>query len=226
MESMNEVLKGKYGKSTYKLEADYRNQYDNDMLFRKIANDLELPTDTLMKYTTKIEKTTCELKNCKKILIEVNQTCNLNCTYCFYRDYGRTTKSLSIDNINELLEKCPIAEEFYLTGGECFTSPIIEEIISKLSQRGKVITFTNGVMLNKYDENRLVNVVNNVDRFIISFDSFDFKNYFCRKKLDQTINTIKKIFIHKETAKVEKNSFLLLLLSLATNLIKAVGIPN
>jgi len=134
-----------------------------------------------------------EQKNCKKILIEVNQTCNLNCTYCFYRDYGRTTKSLSIDNINELLEKCPIAEEFYLTGGECFTSPIIEEIIFKLSQRGKVITFTNGVMLNKYDENRLVNVVNNVDRFIISFDSFDFENYFCRKKLDQTINTIKRI---------------------------------
>ena len=66
MESMNEVLKGKYGKSTYKLEADYRNQYDNDMVFRKIANDLELPTDTLMKYTTKIEKTSCELKNCKK----------------------------------------------------------------------------------------------------------------------------------------------------------------
>ena len=66
MESMNEVLKGKYGKSTYKLEADYREQYDNDMVFRKIANDLELPTDTLMKYTTKLERTSCELKNCKK----------------------------------------------------------------------------------------------------------------------------------------------------------------
>ena len=134
-----------------------------------------------------------KIKKCKKILIEVNQTCNLNCTYCFYRDYGRTTKNLTMDNINELLEKCPVADEFYLTGGECFTSPIIEEIIAKLSQKGKVITFTNGVMLNKYDESRLVNVVNNVERFIISFDSFDFDNYFCRKKLDQTINTIKRI---------------------------------
>jgi len=63
---MNEVLKGKYGKSSYKLEADYRNQYDSDMVFRHIANELELPTDTLMKYTTKIEKSSCELKNCKK----------------------------------------------------------------------------------------------------------------------------------------------------------------
>lgn len=134
-----------------------------------------------------------ELKNCKKVLIEVNQTCNLNCTYCFYRDYGRTTKSLTIDNITRLLKNCPIADEFYLTGGECFTSPIIEEIIAKLTRRGKVIIFTNGVILNKYDESRLTNVVDDVERFIISFDSFDFDNYFCRKKLDQTMNTIKRI---------------------------------
>ena len=117
-----------------------------------------------------------ELKNCKKILIEVNQTCNLNCTYCFYRDYGRTKQSITIDNIRELLKKCPIANEFYLTGGECFTSPIIEEIIGMLSQRGKVIVFTNGVMLNKYDKDKLINVVHNVDRFIISFDSVRFLN--------------------------------------------------
>lgn len=143
-----------------------------------------------------------KLKKCKKILIEVNQTCNLNCTYCFYRDYGRTTKSLTIENIYELLEKCPMIDEFYLTGGECFTSPIIEDIIEKLSQIGKVVTFTNGVMLNEYDENRLINVVNNVDRFIISFDSFDFKNYLCRKKLDQTINTIQRI-LQIDASKVE-----------------------
>ena len=64
-----------------------------------------------------------------------------------------------------------------------------------LSSSGKVITFTNGVMLNKYDENRLVNVVSNVDRFIISFDSFDFENYNCRQKLSETLETIKKIII-------------------------------
>lgn len=134
-----------------------------------------------------------ELKKCKKILIEVNQTCNLNCTYCFYRDYGRTTKSITMDNINEMLKNCPNADEFYLTGGECFTSSIIEEIIEKLSARGKVITFTNGVMLNKYSDSKLFKVVNNVDRFIISFDSFDFENYICRKRLEETISTIKKI---------------------------------
>ena len=143
-----------------------------------------------------------ELKKCKKILIEVNQTCNLNCTYCFYRDYGRNTQSLSLNSINEMLERCPNVKEFYLTGGECFTSPIIEEIIKTLSQDGKVFVFTNGVVLNKYDDSRLLNVVSNVDRFIMSFDSFDFKNYFCRKELDQTISTIKKI-LHINPEKIE-----------------------
>lgn len=66
MENISEVLNEKYYKSDYKLEADYRKKYDEDMTFRKIANELELPTTTLMKYTTKLEKSTCELKNCKK----------------------------------------------------------------------------------------------------------------------------------------------------------------
>lgn len=66
MESMKEVLNGRYGKSNYRLEADYQKMYDEDMTFRKIANDLDLPTNTLMKYTTKLEKSSCELKNCKK----------------------------------------------------------------------------------------------------------------------------------------------------------------
>ena len=53
MENLNEVINGKYGKSNYRLEADYRKNYDEDMTFRKVANDLDLPTTTLMKYTTK-----------------------------------------------------------------------------------------------------------------------------------------------------------------------------
>lgn len=66
MDNVKEIIKNsKYGKSNYKLERDYQKDYDNDMLFRKICNKLELPTDTLMKYTTKIEKSACELKNCQ-----------------------------------------------------------------------------------------------------------------------------------------------------------------
>lgn len=134
-----------------------------------------------------------ELKNCKKILIEVNQTCNLNCTYCFYRDYGRLTNQLSIENIEEMLENCPLADEFYLTGGECFTSPIIEEIIDKLSPRGKVIVFTNGVVLNSYTQEKLKRIVDKVTTFMITLDSFDIDNYVCRDKLSDTISVVNKI---------------------------------
>jgi len=66
MENLKEVINGKYGKSIYKLENDYQKKYDEDMTFRKIANSVDLPTQTLMKYTTKFEVSACEMNNCKK----------------------------------------------------------------------------------------------------------------------------------------------------------------
>lgn len=66
MDNLKDVINGRYGSSSFKLETDYRRKYDDDMTFRKIANELELPTETLMKYTTKIEKSCSELNNCKK----------------------------------------------------------------------------------------------------------------------------------------------------------------
>ena len=71
MESTKEVITGKYRYSKISLEQDYQKKYDSDMLFRKIANSTKLPTDTLMKYTTKLELSSMELghcKNCKNIL--------------------------------------------------------------------------------------------------------------------------------------------------------------
>lgn len=67
MESIKDTIKKtNYGKSNYKLERDYQKDYDEDMTFRKICNDLELPTETLMKYTTKLEKCSMECNNCQK----------------------------------------------------------------------------------------------------------------------------------------------------------------
>jgi len=66
MESMHDALKDKYSSYTQVLETAYRKKYDEDMTFRKIANELELPPVTLMKYTSKLEVAACELKHCKK----------------------------------------------------------------------------------------------------------------------------------------------------------------
>ena len=83
METLKEVINGKYGKSNTKLSSDYQKKYDEDMTFRKIANSTKLPTETLMKYTTKLELSATEYnncKNCKNILECKNEVCG----YVFY----------------------------------------------------------------------------------------------------------------------------------------------
>ena len=64
MESVREVINDKYGTSRYKLEANYQKKYDEDVIFRRLANKTKLPNETLMKYTTKLELSASELKNC------------------------------------------------------------------------------------------------------------------------------------------------------------------
>lgn len=78
MESLKDKIYGKYGKSDYKLESDYRKRYDEDMSFRRIANGTKLKTTTLMKYTTKLEVSAREYdncKNCKNIMECKNEVC-------------------------------------------------------------------------------------------------------------------------------------------------------
>ena len=65
MENVKEIINGKYGESLYKLERDYQHDYDNDLYFKKLANSTKLPTSTLMKYTTKLEASACEHRNCE-----------------------------------------------------------------------------------------------------------------------------------------------------------------
>ena len=56
-------------KSKKAIEDDLRKEYvlsSTDEMFRKLCNKLKLGEDILMKYTTKLEVTACELKNCSK----------------------------------------------------------------------------------------------------------------------------------------------------------------
>lgn len=66
MENLRDSLKEKYGMYNQVLENAYRKQYDGDMTFRKIANELDLTPEVLMKYTSRLENASCEIKNCKK----------------------------------------------------------------------------------------------------------------------------------------------------------------
>lgn len=56
-------------KSKKAIEADLRKEFilaSTDDTFKKVCNKLKLSDDILMKYTSKLEVTTCEVKNCYK----------------------------------------------------------------------------------------------------------------------------------------------------------------
>lgn len=76
MDNLKEIVNGKYGISNYKLESIYQKKYEEDENFRYIANKTKLPSDALMKYTSKLETSAKEFehcKNCKNIMECINE---------------------------------------------------------------------------------------------------------------------------------------------------------
>jgi len=64
MESLKEVLKNSYRQNNFILEKNY-NEAKLDPAFSKLVNSLKTEDKLLMKYTSKLQQTTSELKNCK-----------------------------------------------------------------------------------------------------------------------------------------------------------------
>lgn len=115
--------------------------------------------------------------------MEITQECNINCKYCFYNDYGRSKKQLTLNKIKKLLVQIPTLKEFYLTGGDCLLSPEIEEITKFLSKKGKVTIFTNGIELKDTNKEKLESFFSNISKIIITVDSFR-EDYSLRNTID------------------------------------------
>lgn len=129
----------------------------------------------------------------KKILIEINQFCNLNCKYCFYNDFGRSKEFINNKDIKKIQNKYKNCEEYYITGGECTLNEDFMKIVNTLSKSSKVVLFTNGLMFNKYDNKTINTIVNKVSQFIITFDSVN-ETYKLRiGKENQVIDAIKRL---------------------------------
>lgn len=124
----------------------------------------------------------------KKILIEVNQKCNLKCEYCFYNDYGRTKEEITLKEI--IKNNIASYEEIYITGGEPFLNNHIYEILNYLKNK-KITVFSNGIILNtKWQVDKILDLIKKI---IITFDSIDVK-YSLRKKYEkEVISIIEKI---------------------------------
>lgn len=89
------------------------------------------------------------MKNFTIALIELNQHCNLNCEFCFYRDYGRIEEQLSLNSLKSIVERFPNLDNFFVTGGECTLNEDILQIAEYLSNKGWVYIFTNGYLIDK-----------------------------------------------------------------------------
>ena len=65
MKGIKEVLNETYNLNLQKLDEDYEKTLESNTTFKKVVEKLDLPKSYLMKYTTSLEETAKELKNCK-----------------------------------------------------------------------------------------------------------------------------------------------------------------
>lgn len=66
MDSLKEVIKDKYKSNDYLLEKNFNQLLEEDLMFKKLVNSIELPKKELMKYASSIKDSVNELNNCKK----------------------------------------------------------------------------------------------------------------------------------------------------------------
>ncbi|MEG2379871.1 MAG: radical SAM protein [Bacilli bacterium] len=130
------------------------------------------------------------------VLIEVNQLCNLRCEYCFYNDYGRKKSYITVDMVARVLKS--ETKKVYLTGGEPFINPDIFKIIKHLKSRQiNTTVFSNGVILSNLDKLEFQNILNDLDKLIITFDDFR-ESYLLRSiNANNILNGIKKVLSYK-----------------------------
>lgn len=118
------------------------------------------------------------------------QECNLSCEYCFYQDKGREKGYMSLELFKKSID--PDVNNVYLSGGEPFLNPDILDIIRDIKQNGKkCIIFSNGISLLQFSETKRKEVLENIDKIIISFDTFD-KNYKLRGTSTENVEKIIK----------------------------------
>ena len=155
MENLKDVIKDKYGKSKYKLEKEYQKKYDEDMTFRKIANGTKLSTETLMKYTTKLEISAKEYNNCKKCK-NILECKNEVCGYVFYPEKNDEDLSFAyipckykreLDEQNKYLDNI-----YYFDIPKEIKDARIKNIKTKDENRFKTIEWIKN-FLTKYETN-------------------------------------------------------------------------
>ncbi|MBU1941621.1 MAG: radical SAM protein, partial [Candidatus Thermoplasmatota archaeon] len=88
-----------------------------------------------------------ETGNPDGMVIDITLNCNMGCPFCFAKTDRRTMDEPSIDTILSKIKGFK-GSSIYLCGGEPTTREDLEEIISKIKEKGKnIVLFTNGLKL-------------------------------------------------------------------------------
>ena len=114
----------------------------------------------------------------KKILLETNQFCNLNCAYCFYNDIVRSKNYLGLENIKTTTNHYYLVMEFCNGGSlsDClkkymqrFGTPFTQEIVQYLMKQ-----IVNAI---QYIHSRhIIHRDLKLDNILVNFDSEIDKN--------------------------------------------------
>jgi organic radical activating enzyme len=109
----------------------------------------------------------------------VTGQCNLNCAYCEEfgaRRNGETLQPLPLDQVMKVLRVLRTGvDSLWLTGGEPFTHPDMDEIVTRAKRdlRFRELTLiTNGLLLARHES-----ALASVDRLIVSLDSTDAQSW-------------------------------------------------
>ncbi|MDD2260023.1 MAG: radical SAM protein [Acholeplasmataceae bacterium] len=133
-----------------------------------------------------------------RIFFELTNNCNLNCRYCFNRNFERQIE-LKIRDWEFISNNLPENTELNFFGGEPFLKEGVEKlflIVDKLLSNKKIRElrcFTNGTNTDKIL--RILKTMKNPVTLIISLDGLKEQNDFIRgqNNFDKTIKTIKLI---------------------------------
>lgn len=133
----------------------------------------------------------------RELRFVVTEDCNYNCTFCHKEGMKKYEKiKLTGDDFAYLFDFCKQElgwDEVTLTGGEPFFRKDIDEIISKLYEKGaKITVVTNGELLNRHVES-----LKHVNRINLSIHSLDKECYDSivqkRDKLTEVLKNISAI---------------------------------
>jgi len=109
----------------------------------------------------------------KIAMVELNQNCNLSCSFCLYNETEKNTDQIDLSTVKKIILLHPSVNTFIITGGEPSLNKSFFEILNYLKNEGiKAVVFTNGFLVSK--EDTLEEMYSLVNRVYWTYHEYDY----------------------------------------------------